>query len=95
MIIKTIIKKSVKESVKEKFDGIKELTNEINHNDLIYYFKGDTASKIFDSFNNGIELFRKMLSAEIKLEEAKKLCLNQIYVKYQEEGTNQKSKKVH
>ena len=32
--------------VKEQFDGIKELTYNIDHDDLIYYFKGDTAKKI-------------------------------------------------
>ena len=28
------------ELVKERFDEIKKLTDEINHNDLMYYFKG-------------------------------------------------------
>ena len=43
--------------VKEKFDEIRELTYEINHNYLTYYFKYDTAKKkVFDDFNNGIEL---------------------------------------
>ena len=52
---------------------MKELNDEVNHNDLIYYFKGNNARKRFDDFNNGIELFRKMKSGEIRLEEAKKL----------------------
>ena len=43
--------------VKEKFGEIRELTNEINHDYLTYYFKSDTAKKRFDDFNNGIELF--------------------------------------
>ena len=46
--------------------------NEINQNDLIYYFKGNTDRKRFDDFNNSIELLKKN-SGEIKLEEAKKL----------------------
>ena len=58
--------------VKEKFDEMWELINEINHDYLTYYFKGDTAKKRFDDFNNGIELFKKIQSGEIKLEEAKK-----------------------
>ena len=41
--------------VKERFDEIKELTDEISQNDLTYYFKGKTARKRFDDFNNGIE----------------------------------------
>ena len=45
------------ELVKERFDEIKELTNEKNLHDLIYYFNGNTARKRFDHFNNGIELF--------------------------------------
>ena len=33
-----------------------ELTNEINFDDLICYFKGNTATKRFDDFENGIKL---------------------------------------
>ena len=58
--------------VKERFDEIKQLTDEINHDDLIYYFTGNTARKKFHDFNNNIELFRKIQSGEMKLEEAKK-----------------------
>ena len=50
MIIKIIIKK-FEELVKERFDEIKELTNEINHGDLIYYFNDNTARKRFDDFS--------------------------------------------
>ena len=39
----------------------------------MYYFKGNTARKRFDNFNNGIKLFEKIKSGEMKLEEAKKL----------------------
>ena len=64
----------------ERFDEIKELTDEINHDDLIYYFTGNTAIKIFDHFNNGMELFRKIQSGEVNLEEVKncRMYLNQI-----------------
>ena len=65
-------KEIFEEPVKERFDEIKELTNETNHNYLIYYFKGNTARTRHD-FSNDTELFRKMQSAEVKLEEAKKL----------------------
>ena len=71
MIIKIIIKKIFEELVKERFDEIKELNDEINQHDLIYYFKGNTARKRFDDFNNGMELFKKIKSGEIKLEKAK------------------------
>ena len=58
--------------VKEKFDGIKEINYKIDYDDLIYYFKGDTAKKIND-FDNGIKLCRKIRSGEVKLEDAKEL----------------------
>ena len=54
-------KKMFEELVKELFDEIKELTGEINQNDLAYCFKGNTAIKRFDDFNNCIELFGKCL----------------------------------
>ena len=60
-IIKIIIKKIFEEL--KGFDEIEELTDEINQNDLTYYFKDNTARKRFDDFNigfnNGTELFGK------------------------------------
>ena len=61
-------KEIFQELVKERFDEIKPLADKINHNDLIYYFKGNTARKRFDDFNNGIKLFGKIKSGEMKLE---------------------------
>ena len=40
--------------VKKGFNEIKELTDDINQNDLIYYFKSNTARKRLNDFNNGI-----------------------------------------
>ena len=70
----------MEELVQEKFDELKELTDEINQNDIIYYFKGNTARKRSDDFENGIVLFRKIASGEMKIEEAKncRMHLNQI-----------------
>ena len=72
---------------------MKELTNEINQNYLTYYFKGNADREIFDNFNNGIELLWKIKSCEMKLEKnnstkAKycRMCLNQIWTKYQEKS---------
>ena len=45
----------------------------MDYNDLIYYFKNNTTKKDFNDFENGIELFRKINSGEIKLEDAKEL----------------------
>ena len=63
----------MKKYLKERFDEIKELTDELNQNDLIYYFKGNTFRKRFDDFNNGIELLKKIKSGEMKLEKANNL----------------------
>ena len=42
--------------------------------------ESDTARKRFDDFNNGIELFKKAKSDEMKLEDAKKcrMCLTKV-----------------
>ena len=65
-------KEIFEELVKEGFDEIKELTDEINHNDLIYYLKSNSARTRFDDYNDGKELFRKIQYGEMKLEEANK-----------------------
>ena len=46
--------------------------DETNFEDLICYFKGDSSSKKFDDFKNGIRLFEKVKPSAIKLEETKK-----------------------
>ena len=51
---------------------MKELTYEINHDDLICYFKDESPKKRLDNFNNGIELFRKTQFSEMKLSETAK-----------------------
>ena len=38
-------KKIFDQVVKEKFDGIKELTYKIDHDNLIYFFKNNTTKK--------------------------------------------------
>ena len=55
------------ELVKERFDTIIELTDEINQNDLIYCFKGNSTRKRFDDFNYGKNFFKKIRSGEMKL----------------------------
>ena len=52
---------------------MKELTDEVNQDDLTYYFISNTFRKRFYDFSNGIDLFQKMISSEIKLEEVKDL----------------------
>ena len=76
------------DKTKEIFHGMRELTDEIDLNYLIYYFKDDTCKKRSYYFNNGIEHFQKIKSGEMKLEEEKKssrINLNLAWTKYQEE----------
>ena len=47
------------ELIIKRFDKIKNFINEINQNDLTYYFPSNTAGKRFHDFNNGIELLKK------------------------------------
>ena len=77
---KDIYKEIFDKLAQEKFDEIKELTYEIDYDDLTYYFTGNKARKRFDDFNNEIELFRKIESGEIKLKNRKncRIYLNQI-----------------
>ena len=72
MIIEVFIKKILDNLVKERFDEVKELTDEIDYNDLIYYFKNNNNNRNFNDFDNGIELFKNMQSGEMKLEDPKK-----------------------
>ena len=72
---KDTYKKIVIELVNERFDKIKELTDEINHDNLLYHFKGNTAGKRFDDFNNGMELFSKTAK---KIKDVFKSDLNKI-----------------
>ena len=72
---------------KERFDEIIELTNEMNQNDLTYFFYFEGNTQWFNDFNNGIELFEKIKSGQMKLEEEKNTSnvfesnLNEINIK--------------
>ena len=70
---KYIYKETFYEIINEKLDEIKELIDEISLSDLTYYFKCNTARKTFNDLNNSRELFKKIKSGEIKLEEGKQL----------------------
>ena len=52
-------KKIFEELVKKRFNEVKELTNEISQNDLIYCFKVNTARKRFTDLNNVINFVKK------------------------------------
>ena len=71
--LETASEKQILKNISDRFDEIKELTDEIKQNDLIIYLKSNTSRKRFDDFNNVIELVKAIKSGEKKLEEAKKL----------------------
>ena len=58
---KGIYEEIYEQLLQEKFDKIQELTDEINQNDLTYYFKGNTFRKRFEDFGDSDleELCRK------------------------------------
>ena len=43
-----------------------------NFNGLLYYFEGDSGKERFDEFQNGIKLFDKIKSSDMKLEKENK-----------------------
>ena len=43
-----------------------------NFNGLLYYFEGDSEKERFDEFQNGIKLFDKIKSSDMKLEKENK-----------------------
>ena len=47
---KNVYEKIFDKLVKEKFDEIRELSDEIDYNDLIYCFKNNTTTKDFNDF---------------------------------------------
>ena len=69
---KSIYKEIFDQLVNKNFDEIKELTDEIEHNDLIYYCKNNTTTD-FNDFKICIELFRKVKSGQMKLEDVREL----------------------
>ena len=66
-------KEIFEELVKKRFDEIIQLNNAAIFDDLIYYFRGDTARKRFDDFKDAINLFEKIKSDEMNIENAKNL----------------------
>ena len=52
------------ELVDERFDKIKELSDEINSDDLIHHYRGNTARKRYDDFKTEIKLFNKLKSVD-------------------------------
>ena len=70
---KEIYQEIYEQLVQEKFDEMQELTDEINQNDLTYYFQGNTFRKRSKDFDDSDleELSKKIRSGEMKLKQVK------------------------
>ena len=63
---------------KKRLNEITKLDEKVNHDDLIYRYKGRTPDEKFDKYDNTLDLIDKMKNGEIKLTDAEK---DQIYFK--------------
>ena len=57
--------------VDERLDEITKLDKKVNHDDLIYRYKGKTPDENFDTYDNALNLIDKIKNDEMKLAEAK------------------------
>ena len=64
---KSVYNGLINKVAKEKHRQIHELTDEININDLVYYFKNSTATKNLIDFESGAELLKKRKSGQMKV----------------------------
>ena len=51
---------------------IRESNEPIDYNDLIYYFKGDSAPKIFIEYKGPMHIFKKVHNGDVSLEDIEK-----------------------
>ena len=47
------------------------LDKKVNHNNLVYKYKGKSLDEKLDKYDNALDLINKIKNAEIKLSEAK------------------------
>ena len=57
--------------IDERLNEMTELDKKVNHDDLIYRYKGKTPDEKFDKYDNALNLIDKIKNGEIKLAEAK------------------------
>ena len=69
--------------VDQRLDGITEFDKKVNHDNLIYRYKGKTPDAKFDKYDSALNLINKIRNGKIKLAEVKndQINLNQIEVK--------------
>ena len=57
--------------VDERLDEITKLDKKVNHDDLIYRYKGKTPNEKFDEYDSALNLINKIKNGETKLAQAK------------------------
>ena len=53
--------------VDQRLDEITELDEKVNHNDLVYRYKGKSPNEKFDKYDNALDLINKIRNGEIEL----------------------------
>ena len=64
------IKKKSKELANRRIEEMQDLNKQIDFSNLIYYYKGNTAPKMFVSYNDPLRLFKNIKQGNITLEKA-------------------------
>ena len=71
-MMKTSKQKDIFNKLADKMlDDIIELDENVNRDDLIYRYKGQTPDEEFNKYDNSLDLMDKIKNSEIKLAEAK------------------------
>ena len=71
-MMKTSKQKNIFNKLADKMlDDIIELDENVNRDDLIYRYKGQTPDEEFNKYDNSLDLMDKIKNSEIKLAEAK------------------------
>ena len=65
-------KKIFNELADERINKITELDKKVNHDNLVYIYKGKNSDKKFDKYDNALGLINKIKKGEIRLSNVKK-----------------------
>ena len=55
----------------KRLNEITELDKKVNHDDLVYRYKGKSSNEEFNKYDNALDLINKIKNGEVKLVEAK------------------------
>ena len=64
-------KKKFHELVDQRLNKITELDKKVNHNDLVYKYKGDSPDEKFDKYDNVLNLIDKIKDGKIRILDVK------------------------